>query len=158
HWRGVVQLSPSAYLILDRTDSAIPQLIRFHVPMDAPLILEDESPSSIATESHLRIQSLSGLQPPQTPASDHPTQAADTYATREIQYAVDGKKFTALIVLIENAGSPTLKIEKAEDRITLEYPDFSVALDTGAPETINVVDLKTGNRQVILLGSDKIVL
>jgi len=155
HWRGVVQLSSSAYLILDRSDADIPQVIRFHIPLDAPLILEDESSSNIPAESHLRIQSLSGLHPPQIPASDHPTQAADAFATREIQYALTGKPFTALVVLIENAGSPTLKIGKKDDRITLEHPEFSVALETGAPEAINLVDLKTGNRQVIPSGPDK---
>ena len=150
HWRCVVQLSPSAYLILDRSDIDMPQLIRFHVPLDAPFVLEDAPSPFIASGHYLRIRSLAGLCRRSCRAWTVPVQAPGTFTTREIQYAMNPQPVAALLVMVENAGSPSmLAVTHAGERIAIRHPEFAAELNISAPEAIELLDLKTQSRVVI---------
>jgi hypothetical protein len=152
HWRCVVQLAPFAFLILDRSNIPIPQVTRFHVPSDAPIALEDTAPPPLATGFYLRLRPLLGLHPAQIAATDHPTQAGESFSTREICYAGNGQPLAALLVLVETAGvASTLAIRHAGDHLSVYHSGFAAELGVGNPDKISLLDLKTGHRSTIPL-------
>jgi len=148
HWRGIVQLAPCAFLVLDRTNVALPQMTRFHVPADAPLALDDSAPPA---SPYLRLQPLLGLQSAQATATDRPTQAGEKFTTREICYAHDSSSLSAVLVVVES-GPPTLAVEKKENLLSLRHARFAAEIDFSTPEKVVLRDPQKNHRQTIILG------
>jgi hypothetical protein len=147
HWRGVVQLAPGAFLILDRSNLPLSQVTRFHVPADAPLALNGEVSSQ---NPHLRLHPLLGLHAAQMAAMDRPTQAAEKFATREISFAHDSSPLSAILISVEST-PPTLVVEKKENLLLLRHSLFSVEMDFSTPERIVLRDPQADHRQTIVL-------
>ena len=147
HWRGVVQLAPWAFLVVDRSNLAVPHVMRFHVPLDAPLALEDAAPP--ARGSYLRVQSLLGLHPARIVTTDQPTQAGEQFTTREIAFAGKDELLTATLVAVEPAGADsTLSIRRAQDSASVHHADFVAEL---GGDSARLLDPRTGQRSTIAL-------
>jgi len=152
HWRCVVQLAPSAFLILDRSNTSIPQETHFHVPTDAPVLIDNAGPVPLDKGPYLRIHPLLGLMPVHIKATDRPTQADERFATREICYAWKECALTALLVMVETADlAPTLSVQYADDCISIHHSGLSAQLDFSTPEKINLLHSQTGHRSTISL-------
>ena len=152
HWRAVVQLAPSAFLVLDRSDMDLPQVARMHVPMRAPLALEDAAPLAAEDGLHLRLRALWGWRPPQVITTDHPNQASDDFATREIRFDSNGGLVAAYLFAVESEEAAVATTIRAEEqRIELGHPEFAVELDFSDPELIRLTDSTTGRGQVVPL-------
>jgi len=146
HWRSVVQLSPVAFLIVDRTDLALPQVVRFHVPADAEVVLEQNPPATDQAH-YLRICSLSGAPLSETPGQDGPTTAGERFSTREIRADFDRDTPVAFLVLVEPGGSPSaLTVEFHPGRVALHHPDFAIQLEILAADRITVRNLQTSQQ------------
>lgn len=140
HWRCVVQLAASSYLILDRTNLDIPQVMRFHVPVEASVLLEDSPAMEVGPS--LRIQSVCGLGAPQVSPQDFPTQAPSKFATREVGYRFEGDGITACVLSVEGASLP-LEIKQEEGSVSLCGDGFSARL-TVVGERVTITNRETG--------------
>lgn len=163
HWRGIVQLTPHAFLIMDRTAVELAQFLRFHVPLDAPLALEEEAAPS-AAGPYLRLRSLMGLKAPKKLDIDRPVMAeakldpartydpAKRFATQEVFYDMSEKSLSAILVLIEDGGSPSmLKVDGGEKKISIRHADFAADLEVRTPDTVHLTNLKTGGQMDVPL-------
>lgn len=150
HWRCVVQLAPSAFLVVDRSNVSIPQVTRFHVPCEAPLVLGETAPPQLERGSYLRLHPLLGLHPAQITTTDRPTQAGESFATREIRYAWKEHLTSAVLIAVETAGEPeSLTIERSPGHLSLHHPGFVAELGAGDPDQIDLLDRNTGHRSTI---------
>jgi hypothetical protein len=133
----VVQLSPLAYLVIDRSDCDIPQMLRFHVPSGADL-------------EKLQLLPLCGLAPAQCPAKDYPTQTGDAYVTEEIQFAVTDPSCSVLLLQVDVNDNTTLTTGQGGN-ISLQHKDFAVELHSLPQGSFIISDLKNSRRQEIPL-------
>ena len=159
HWRAVVQLTPSAFLVLDRSEVDLPHVVRLHVPASAPVALEDATPSSPAGTDglHLRLRSLWGLHPAQWAAPDHPTRAPADFTTREIQFTGKGESVTAFLLSIEAGDTTSFSIIPQEaNLLALSHSGFALAVDFRNPEVIRLIESKTGRGQNIPLSTPRV--
>lgn len=154
HWRGVIQLSPRAFLILDRSNVDLPQVLRFHLPLSASFTTEDSPPASAENSFRLSLRPLFGLRPAQEMGLDHPTQDGGEFSTRELLYHVDGGSVTALLIQVETGANATVvKENPGQNSVEIRHPDFHVSLLTNNPEIVSLTDLKTGRQAAIPLGN-----
>lgn len=109
HWRRVVQLAAGAFLVIDESDTELPQIARFHVPLtDFQLhdgLLQADYPAAANAEAlTLHIANGSGVAP--VPGeTDLPGKAGMAhFATREIRFPISHR---AVHLLYAHApGSP----------------------------------------------------
>ena len=153
HRRGVFQLTPAAFLVFDYTDQVIPQATRFHVPADAALALEENAWPAGAQGLGLRLCSLFGLHAPEAQTLDRPTQAPESYTTREVCYAWRDLLLTAILVSVESADKPSqIQIQREGSSLDLRGAGFAIALDVSRPTRVVLRDIVTGREFALALG------
>jgi hypothetical protein len=149
HWRAVLQLSPSAFVVFDRTDIRLPEVVRLHVPIDAPLALED---AALPTASpFLRVRALEGLHAPQIATIDRPTQAPESYSTREVRFDATGAPVMAHLFAIEAKTSDAIHLNRDGACVTLHHRDFDLQFDFAHSAAVRLSDLRHQTEESIPL-------
>jgi hypothetical protein len=157
HWRAAIQLAPSAFLVFDRSDIALPEVARLHVPVAVPLALENEVAPESGDGLYLRLRALAGWQAPQVVAVDYPTGAPETFATREIRFESKGEAVAVFLVTVESGKAPVITTRSSDGkRIALQHPEFAVEVELGDPEKIQLIDPARGRSQTVPLRPDKL--
>jgi hypothetical protein len=152
HWRGVVQLAPFAFLVLDRTNEPMPQVTRFHVPEDAPVVVEESAAPPATGGLYLRLQPLRGLDAARVGPTDRATHAGERFTTREICFPWKEELLSAILVMVDAGGaSERLKIHSTPSRISVEHSEFAAELDVSKTDAVELLDPRTGNRSTISL-------
>lgn len=136
--RTMVQLSAEMFLIIDQSDADIPQVVRFHIPQDAPFALEEEPAPGV--EHYLRIRNLQGDGRPLRAGFDAPIKNQPEFATVEVRYDFSGK--APILFLLEIAGSEATQVERREKGCLLRHPCFE--LDIQFADQISITDLASG--------------
>lgn len=138
HCRTVVQLAAEIFLIIDQNDANISQVVRFHIPQDAPFALEEEPVP--AEGNYLRIRSLLGEGRPQRLGADIPVKDLSEFATTEVRYDFPGK--ISLLFLVEIAGREATHIQRTGKGCTLRHSSFEVEVQFA--EHISIADRASG--------------
>ncbi|MDR1305741.1 MAG: hypothetical protein LBK76_11055 [Verrucomicrobiales bacterium] len=148
HWRAVVQLAPAAFLVLDRSDCDLPQVTRYHVPLNATMHAD-----SAGSRCYLRLQALRGLERVPLVHSDTPAQAevGAGYATQEILFNVSDPGLAALLIQLTDTRDPLPAVTRDGDTLTLTHRAFNVSVRCGAGGNVTVSEETTGRRATLTL-------
>ncbi|GAT32562.1 hypothetical protein TSACC_2961 [Terrimicrobium sacchariphilum] len=137
HWRLAVQLSARSFLLVDRSTTTLPQVVRFHVPADAPVVL-GRGPSPGAGD-YLRIHSSLALR--EMPGRDRSTKEGAPYETREIRGDFSHDRPVAYLLTVES--SPSLDVVDIAGGMSARSEDFDMKLETTPAGRLTVHNCRT---------------
>jgi hypothetical protein len=116
------------------------------------LALEENAWPAGAQGLGLRLCSLFGLHAPEAQTLDRPTQAPESYTTREVCYAWRDLLLTAILVSVESADEPSqISVQREGSLLELRGAGFAVALDLSRPTRVVLREIGTGREFALAL-------
>ncbi len=150
-WRTVVQLAPTAFLIVDESDAAFPQVVRFHVPGEnleirangARAVYDDVAlhivPVPLAageTERDVTAH-VAGTDRPRD-GDERPRDGDERFVTSELRFDLSGRRAAFLVA----AQSAQAALEVSDQ--TLSGDGWRVRVGLAPDGTLRLADLESG--------------
>ena len=136
HFRTIVQITPSVYLVMDVSDTDQDQVILFHVPGSEPSVTEGNA--EVENHGRLHVLPLPSIPPPQL-AVDLPNDpTASRYVTTALQY--EGQSFSAFLIAAGPEGTPAPEIVRTADCWDIRGRDFHVTVQRETSRKIVIRD------------------
>ena len=150
--RIVVQLAPTAFLLLDISDTALAQTSRFHVPGDQAVVTETGIRVDYAEDCRLTIIPAlpEGLRPAlsrEEPASEK----AATFVTTEICFDLGQARRSAYLICADGANDLEPSAESIGDHMKVHGPGFDAEMSVLSDRQIEVKDTETGQTTQIVI-------
>ncbi len=142
HTRTIVQITATCYLIVDESQTNVPQVVRFHVPGTQVTWCGDSAVVPYDAICQLRIMPLIPTALPHQTSVDQPTTAGECFTTTKLQFDIGTATRSVFVLAADDPGNPT-KVFTTSGHVELKTAGRHVAIDFSESEGISVIDLKT---------------